>query len=177
MNDNDQHLDEQSPEESLEENTDYIPKGRGSELMRDERYIQERLQTSEQLLNDLSSENQTKYKRLKKSEIIIAATIPFAVTLSSISPFNESVLMETILTIYAGIGGAVLALMSNVLKMGGFYDKWMEYRSRAELLKREEYLYVTNMPPYESLDAFPVLVERVEQILNEPEEETGNQDG
>ncbi len=173
MNEVDQHLDEQSPEE----NTDYIPHGRGSELMRDERYIKERLQASEQLLNDLSSENQTKYKRLKKSEIVIAATIPFAVTLSSISPFNESVIMETLLTIYSGIGGAVLALMSNVLKMGGFFDKWMEYRSRAELLKREEYLYVTNMPPYDEHDAFPVLVERVEQILNEPEEETGNQDG
>lgn len=173
MNDVDQHLDEQSPEE----NTDYLPKGRGSELMRDERYIKERLQASEQLLNNLSSENQTKYKRLKKSEIVIAATIPLAVTLSSISPFNESVLIETLLTIYSGIGGAVLALMSNVLKMGGFFDKWMEYRSRAELLKREEYLYSTNMPPYNMHDAFPVLVERVEQILNEPEEETANQDG
>lgn len=173
MNDVDQHLDEQRPEEQ----TDYIPKGRGSELMRDQVYIKERLQASEQLLNDLSSENQTKYKRLKKSEIIIAATIPFAVTLSSISPFNESVLMETLLTIYSGIGGAVLALMSTVLKMGGFFDKWMEYRSRAELLKREEYLYVTNMPPYQGHDAFPVLVERVEQILNEPEDETSKQDG
>lgn len=173
MNEVDQHLDEKSPEEY----SDYIPNGRGSELMRDERYIKDRLQASEKLLSDLSSENQTKYKRLKKSEIVIAATIPFAVTLSSISPFNQSIIIETLLTIYSGIGGAVLALMSNVLKMGGFFDKWMEYRGRAELLKREEYLYVTNMPPYDEHDAFPVLVERVEQILNEPEEETANQDG
>ena len=173
MNEVDQHLDEQSPEEK----TDYIPKGRGSELMHDHRYIKERLQVGEQLLSDLSSANQTKYKRLKKSEIVIAATIPFAVTLSGIHPFNESVLIETMLTIYAGIGGAILALMRKVLKIAGFFDKWLEYHSRAELLKREEYLYVTNMPPYHMNDAFPVLVERVEQILNGPEEETGNQDG
>lgn len=169
----DQHLDEESPEE----NRDYIPKGRGTELMRDERYIKDRLQASEKMLNDLSSANQAKYKRLKKSEIVIAATIPFAITLSSIHPINESVLFETILTVYSGIGGAVLALMSNVLKMGGFFDKWMEYRSRAELLKREEYLYMTNMPPYDMTDAFPTLVERVEQILTEPEEETAEQNG
>lgn len=156
---------------------DYRPVGRSSDLMHDERYIQERLHTSEAHLNDLSAENQRKYKRLKKSEIIIAATIPFAVTLSSIHPINESVILETMLTIYSGIGGALLALMSNVLKMGGFFDKWMEYRSRAELLKREEYLYLTHMPPYHKRDAFPILVDRVEEILNEPGEENAKQDG
>lgn len=173
MNDVNQHTAESGSEGVV----DYRPEGRSSELMHDELYIKERLHTSEARLNDLSSENQKKYKRLRKSEIIIAATIPFAVTLSSIHPINESVILETILTIYSGIGGAVLALMSNVLKMGGFFDKWMEYRSRAELLKREEYLYVTHMPPYTKHDAFPTLVDRVEQILNEPGEENAKQDG
>ncbi|MBV6644294.1 MAG: DUF4231 domain-containing protein [Cyclobacteriaceae bacterium] len=154
-----------------EEEQDYIPSDRASNLMHDEKYINERLHASERTLNQLSALNKKKYKRLKKAEIIIAATIPFAVTLSSIPPLNQGE-AETVLTIYAGIGGAVLALMNNVLKMGGFFDKWKDYRSRAELLKREEYLYMTRMPPYESPDAFPALVERVEHIITEPEEES-----
>ncbi len=170
-------MTDQPPEDVKTEGQDYKPDSRSSQLMYDEKYIEERLRTSEKWLSDISSLNQKKYKRLKKSEIIIAATIPFAVTLSSMQVISESAFAESVFTIYAGIGGAILALMNNILKMGGFFDKWKEYRSRAELLKREEYLYLTRMPPYDVRDAFPALVERVEQILNDPEEETAQDNG
>ncbi len=156
---------------------DYRPANRSSELMADQRYLEERVRTKEVELSSLSSLNQKKYKRLKKAEIIIAATIPLAVTLSSIEEVSSNAVIESFFTIYAGIGGAILALMNNILKMGGFFDKWKEYRSRAELLKREEFLYLTQMPPYDVSDAFPAFVDRVEQILKDPEEEKPNNDG
>lgn len=154
--------DEQTPPKAV-----ITPAATG--LLDDELYIRDRMQTSVAMLSKLSDLNQKKYKRLKRLEIVMASTIPFAIAISSMEPINRLAGIEMLLTVYAGVGGAIIALMNNTLELGGYMNKWKNYRSRAELLKREEYLYITRLSPYCSEDAFPKLVERVEKILNATE--------
>lgn len=155
-----------TPSENPEQ---YKPVDRQAEVLRDEEYIQNRIDVSVDRLNVLSSQNQSKYKKLKRAAIIIGATIPLCVTLTTIDYINNVPWFKIPLLVYSALGGTVLALMNNLLKTGNFYDNWKSFRSISETLLREKYLYLTKMPPYNKNDAFPLVVEKVEGLLADEE--------
>jgi hypothetical protein len=59
----------------------------------------------------------------------------------------------------------LIAATSALLALYRFQDNWLQYRSTAEQLKREKFLFLTKNQPYGSEDAFHVLVDNVERIL------------
>lgn len=162
--------------EQEEGNDSYRPPNRHSPLMYDEDYINNRLKDSINKFGTLSGENQKMYKRYKRAEILIATTIPFSIMLSTVGIVESVAPLRILLLIYSAVGGALLAFMGNVLNLSAYYDRWKNFRARAEVLKREQYLYSTKMPPYHLQDAFPLLVERVEEILDEVEKEDDDSD-
>ena len=158
-------------EKVADRHEDYMPPDRKEPVIHDKEYIDGRLQESIEHMDLLSGVNQTKYKRIKRVGIIIGATIPFAVMLTAVEEvsgagglFHEGWLKIPLL-LYAALGGTLLAVMNNLLKSGSYYDKWKFYRKNSEILLREKYFYLTKMPPYDKEDAFPLIVEKVEEIL------------
>jgi hypothetical protein len=51
--------------------------------------------------------------------------------------------------------------VSTVLK---FQEQWLKYRTTAESLKKEKYLFQTRVEPYDVADPLPVLVQRVKTL-------------
>ena len=157
----------------------YVPQDRESPIIHDEEYIRDRLNLSVERMDALSNKNQKKYKQLKRTAIIIGATIPLCIILTAIDVVDQERWLKYPLLLYSALGGATLALMNSLLKVGNYYDNWKNYRRVSETLLREKYLYLTKMFPYNDRDAFPLMVENVESLLDEEEEkiEPGNQGG
>jgi hypothetical protein len=47
-----------------------------------------------------------------------------------------------------------------------FQERWIDYRTTAEALKKEKFLFVTKTEPYDGDDAFPILVQRMENLVS-----------
>jgi Protein of unknown function (DUF4231) len=103
--------------------------------------------------------NQKMFKGLKVVEIIAAALIPFAAGLSAaginISPY------------IAGSLGVVVVVLEGLQSLYQFQNLWTSYRSTAEGLKHEKYLWLAGAGPYLNADNPPALfADRVEALIS-----------
>lgn len=164
------------------------PIKREAELMTDEDYINERLIAQRDWYNKRSKQNQHKYKKLKRWEFIIAASIPVLISLNTMSVFESVIIwaevktivqngvtiqvpdpiftLSTLLQVIAAIAGIVLVVFNKLLELEAYYKNWKEYRMTNEALEQERVRYLTRSEPYDERDAFPLLVEKIESILN-----------
>ncbi|MDW7690773.1 DUF4231 domain-containing protein [Flammeovirgaceae bacterium SG7u.111] len=149
------------------EHRNYKPLGRTMPLMTDEEYITNRLDDQMNWFDRKSSLNQKRYKKYKRIEFIIAATIPVLTTMTAVAKgYDNSETIETVMLVSAALGGIVLVILNKFLELGDFFKYWKEYRAAAEALQYERALYLTRTEPYDEEDAFPKLVEKVESILS-----------
>ncbi|MEM1136065.1 MAG: DUF4231 domain-containing protein [Bacteroidota bacterium] len=155
--------DDQMTFENSNRYINYKPLARKKPLMYDEEYIKERLDNQIAWYDRKSSFNQKKYKKYKRLEFIIAATIPVVTTLTAIIP-ND--LMEKILLIFAAAGGIILVVINKMLELEDYFKFWKEYRSTCEALQYERMLYLTRAEPYDEENAFPLFVQKTESILS-----------
>jgi len=63
--------------------------------------------------------------------------------------------------------GSTTAITTGVVSLYQFREHWIEYRTTAESLKHEKYMYQTGTGPYTGNDSFAVLVERVEALVSQ----------
>ena len=102
--------------------------------------------------------NQKWYKRIKNSEMMLSASIPIAMA------FWSDVF---VVKLFIALAGATIAVLAGVHGLYNFHENWIEYRSTAETLKHEKYMYVTSSGIYaEKENAFQTLVERVESVIS-----------
>lgn len=114
----------------------------------------ERLEDQLSWYDTKSMENQKCYKRLKIAEIIAAAIIPFA---SGFDGFS----------ILTGILGVLIIVFIGLQSLNQYHDNWISYRSTAEQLKHEKYLWLAKAGPYEDANNPGVmLAERVESLIS-----------
>lgn len=95
------------------------------------------------------------YQSLKVAQIVIAAAIP------AVAAAGASVAV-------AGALGAVIVVLEGVQQLFQFQQNWISYRSIAEALKHEKFLYLASAGPYghsERPDA--TLAERVEALVSQ----------
>lgn len=95
------------------------------------------------------------YQSLKVAQIVIAAAIPTA------AAAGASVAV-------AGALGAVIVVLEGLQQLFQFQQNWIAYRSVAEALKHEKFLYLASAGPYarsERPDA--TLAERVEALVSQ----------
>ena len=128
--------------------------------MNEQEYIEQRLDDQQTWYEDKSAWNQTWYKRLRMVEVVLAAGIPFVSSL--IGKFPDS---PNVVPIIVSMIAFLIAATSALLALYRFQDNWLQYRSTAEQLKREKFLFLTKNQPYDGEDAFHVLVDNVERIL------------
>ncbi len=141
------------------------PQTRTIGLMTDEEYINERLVAQMNWYDRKSSENKTKYKRIKRAESVIAALIPVVITFGAFKIAQENNL-EVFLQVIAALAGVALVIMNSFLELDEHHKLWKEYRVTCEMMRHERYMYMTRSEPYDEADAFPRLVDKIEAILN-----------
>jgi Protein of unknown function (DUF4231) len=102
-----------------------------------------------------SQQNQRWYKRLKITEIVTAAAIPFAASVSA--PVW-----------LVGGGGAVIVVLESLQQLQQHQQNWITYRSTCERLKHEQFLFLAGAGPYGTApDAEALLAERVEGLVSQ----------
>ena len=126
--------------------------------MTPEEYIQSRLDDQINWYSQKSQSNQHWFKWLRVIEIVFASTIPFLVSLITTD--------TPLLRIIVGAMAVCIAVVSGVVSLYKFHENWIEYRTIAETLKHEKYLFVTKVAPYDSETAFQSLVARVESLIS-----------
>lgn len=127
--------------------------------MNEQDYITQRLDDQQKWYSQKSRDNQSMYRRLRLIQIILAATLPFAIGYIS----QET----TWLKILTGAMSILIAILEGVQTLFKYQDNWSSYRSTSEALKREKILFETHSNPYNTEGAFQLLVERVEAITTD----------
>ena len=105
-----------------------------------------------------SALNQKNYKRIKLFQIILAASIPIIA------------LIDTDYTKFiVAILGALIAILEGTQQLYQFHTLWTEYRSTAEHLKHEKYLFLSLSGQYRGFDqeeALLLLAQRIEEHIS-----------
>jgi hypothetical protein len=102
-----------------------------------------------------SRECQLRYKSLKAVVIAGAAAIP------AVAAFDVPVYV-------AGILGAVVVVVEGLLQAYQYHKNWITYRSTAESLKHEKYLYLARADAYgHSKNPLRLLAERIEGLISQ----------
>lgn len=97
---------------------------------------------------------QQSYKRLKVLELLIAGAVP--VVAGAHAPA----------TLTAALGAAVVVL-ETVQHLYQWQTNWVLYRSTAEALKHEKYLFLSEAGPYAGNDRRRQLAERLEGLISQ----------
>jgi len=121
-------------------------------------YLKSRLAEQIQWYDDKSGWNKWWFFRLRCIEIISAAIIPL------LSGFVSSA--RPCVPIAIGILGVVIAVCAGIGSVYQLQERWTEYRTTAESLKKEQVLFLTKVDPYDNERAFPLLVQRVEALVS-----------
>ncbi|MFQ5596677.1 MAG: DUF4231 domain-containing protein [Nitrospiria bacterium] len=129
-----------------------------SHSMDEEQYIQDRLEDQLNWYDRKSGACQRRYKWLRAIEIVCAALIPFTVG----PVLNKSELSA----IVAGALGVTVSIVAGLMTLYKYQENWIKYRTTAESLKHEKFLYQTKTEPYDDTEPFPLLVKRVESLIS-----------
>lgn len=121
--------------------------------MNEEDYLNQRLENQINWYDKKSIGCQKKYKWLKRLEILFATAIPVVISINPI-------------TIIVSILGGSIAFIEGWLSLSKYHENWIEYRRICELLRQEQYMYLTKSGVYNSDHTLNYLVERVESIVS-----------
>src|SRR5271166_6602090 len=125
--------------------------------------IIDRLEDQIQYYDRKASKSQRQYKRIKLTEIIAAALIPFFSALH----FSDAKLhfpFAAVVSLTAFLG-VLITILEGVLQLQQYQHIWVTYRATCEALKHEKYTYIAKAGVYAKLDdPRALLAERVETI-------------
>lgn len=123
--------------------------------MSSEQYMLERVDDQLSWYSKKSASNKTWHHRLQLVTLIAAALVP-VVSLSS---------SELSVRILVALLGSIATVAAGIVGLYQFKDLWVDYRSTAEQLKYEKYLFLTGAAPYRDSTSFSLFVNRVEGII------------
>lgn len=130
--------------------------------MKEQDYLDLRLEDQINWYDKKSKFNQKMYKRLVLIEIILSVSIPFFA-----SYINDE---NPVVKVTIGIIGVSIALIAGVMNLYKFHENWISYRTTSETLKHEKYLYLTKSGIYKENESqntpYSSLVQRVESIIS-----------
>ena len=119
--------------------------------------ILERLEDQIAWYDQKSLANQRTYKRVKVTEILAAAAIPFLTGLKT--PYIPMV---------TGGLGVLITVLEGLLHLNQYQQNWIAYRSTCEALKHEKYTYLGKAAPYFNVpDPHALLAERIESLVSQ----------
>lgn len=130
--------------------------GRGAPaaIGRDDATMQ-RLEDQIEWYDRQSGQNQRRFKFLKGVQLVAAAAIPVAATLGA----DPAV---------AAILGASIVVVEGVQQLNQYQQNWGLYRSNAEALKHEKFLFLGGAGPYAHADdGRALLADRIEGLISQ----------
>lgn len=126
--------------------------------MTPDEYFKDRVDDQINWYSGKSQWNQHCFKTLRIIELTFASMIPFLVH----GITTESMLLKVIV----GSMGVCIAVISGLVALYKFQENWIEYRTTAETLKHEKYLFLTKSKPYDGEGCFNQFVDRIESLIS-----------
>lgn len=125
-----------------------------------ESYLSQRVDDQLGWLSQKSRGSKRLFMRLSIFEILLGTAI------TVFSPYSQKIPWGSFAIAVAGGG---IAVSSSLLALTRSQENWVRYRSLAEQLKREKFLFATGTRPYDAKgeDAFHEFVDRVESLMLE----------
>ncbi|MFI4910855.1 MAG: DUF4231 domain-containing protein [Sedimentisphaeraceae bacterium JB056] len=117
-----------------------------------------RLENQLEWYDNKSCHCQRWYKRFKVAQIILAVSVPILTHLPS-----------SWATWLTSIAGGLIAVIEAIQHLNQYSTLWVTYRSTAERLKHEKFLFLSEAGPYMDLndsDRLILLAERVEEHVS-----------
>lgn len=97
---------------------------------------------------------QRAYKAVKLGQIGVGAAVPVVAALSAPPAVTASI-------------SAVVVVAEGVQQLFQWQVNWLNYRSTAEALKHEQFLYLAEVAPYAGADRRAVLAHRIESLVSQ----------
>ncbi len=114
-----------------------------------------RLEDQIQWYEQKSGFNHRRFVTIKGAQLLAAAAIPVIATIDSPA------------AVAAALGAAVVVL-EGFQQLNQYQQNWSSFRSTAEALKHEKYLYLASAGPYRhSRRAVPLLADRIEGLISQ----------
>ena len=102
-----------------------------------------------------SGQNQRRFKVLKGIQLVAAAAIPVAATFGAHAAI-------------AAVLGAVILVVEGFQQLNQYQQNWTLYRSNAEALKHEKFLFIASAGPYaKSENRLALLADRIEGLISQ----------
>lgn len=114
----------------------------------------ERLEDQISWYDTKSGDNQRHYKWLKLLELAVAAALPVVAGIGS--PVWVT-----------GTLASIIVVLEGAQHLYQYQERWITYRSTAEALKHERYLYLAKAGPYMGADRHQHLAERIEGLISQ----------
>lgn len=127
--------------------------------MTPEEYLKNRVEQQINWYDCKSTYNKKWFYSLQIIVLVMSATVPVGSILSTVS---ESIWIR----VGIGILGAIATIATGIISIYQFRKNWIEYRTTAESLKYEKYMFKTKAGFYAKSEAFPVFVERIEALIS-----------
>jgi hypothetical protein len=119
--------------------------------------IWQRLVDQQTWYSQKSRAARTAFKRIKVTEIVAAAIIPF---LSGHTFIGGGYLIGGL--------GVLITILEGILHLNQYQENWTNYRNTAESLKHEKFLYLAKAGVYAGApDPRAMLAERVEALISQ----------
>ncbi len=110
-----------------------------------------------------SGKNKKRFHRLKRATLAISVSIP---VLSGVLLFFKQLGSNG--NIITGSLGAIIALLEGLQQLNQYHQNWISYRSTAEALKHEKFLYLGKAGPYATAtNPDALLTETVESLVSQ----------
>lgn len=115
----------------------------------------ERLEDQIDWYGDKADLNHRRFKLIKGAQLLAAAAIPVIATLD----FHAAILAAL---------GALVVVLEGFQQLNQYQQNWSTFRSTAEALKHEKYLYLAGGGPYRhSRRDVPLLADRIEGLISQ----------
>ncbi|WP_330252849.1 DUF4231 domain-containing protein [Nocardia sp. NBC_00565] len=115
--------------------------------------VWERLTEQLQWYSSKGAAAQRTYKRVKFAQIAVGASVPVVAALSAPAAVTATI-------------AAAVVVAEGAQQLFQWHTSWLQYRSTAESLKHEKYLYLAQSGPYRANDRRALLAERVEALTS-----------
>lgn len=107
-----------------------------------------------------SASSKRMFKRLKTATLAISVSIPLSAAFATRYPLYTGVI--------TGAMGASIALLEGLQQLNQYHQNWITYRSTAEALKHEKFLFLSTAGPYAAANnPKALLAERIESLVSQ----------
>jgi len=107
-----------------------------------------------------SARSKRMFKRLKTATLAISVSIPLSAAFATRYPLYTGVI--------TGAMGASIALLEGLQQLNQYHQNWITFRSTAEALKHEKFLFLSTAGPYAAAsNPRALLAERIESLVSQ----------